>query len=1089
MANHQSTDLFDLIMFESDQIRLEHRRYYHANPQEYLDLCDRALNEVHNGPLLGIVASAIFTGFSGGWVLGAIALASGLAQWWSSPKPETPRQPDAVFSPKYGSESLGGFARTGQIIPGIWCSRSSDPTGGVVTGGDLVHSRIETVNGTQITYARFVISQGEIGQIDLAKTTINEQPIQQFSQNDIAQSWQSGKPNGQFLADYPFYSQNLPATVNNTAGSGLISKSSTGGSTNIKVTNIANFTKTYSVLGVPIVRWYRLNIVPERFFTIENINVANSTISINQDLTEYLAVGQTIQFSTPAGGLAGEVVSLPSGAANPTFSVLAEEFEAYNNSSRYIAINENVNSQASTLTQFRVVDKIKYVQDGKVFYNIVSDTFIPKGNTSVYSYNLVQYQTTKRCDRIDLNLQLQVSGRNVKGELIDFACIYSLWIQKTSNSAISRQCYFYVRSSNPSTLFRSIELRGLALDSYSIEIRPEILSSTSSFGVFDCYEIKGDGSYLAAPIEFGSIKIQGELTTLSPAFLSGISNTGKDRAPDNSAQRGSTLVLQHVNEIQSKDEFGQFVDCNYRGLATVALSIKASEVIGRNQNFAFFVTEGIIVNQLREVVVSGDSTDRLFRSNQVLETTYSTEKPLYLRNLNKGQESLVLQIINSEIYLETPIDNSFGDEAILFNRGSSCWWPEIYTDLASQPKYGAAAQAISDYYLNYRDLVSSLRWVRGDNEHGTPFAWHGVLTARSELAVVNNNNCKKVLLLPSKSDGKNGFFEQKTPQIKALYNDHNSSKHKIETISSSRTDVNTLTVVYREQEAFYNGLPRLKYRQRDITIQTLDSYNRLVPESRATIELQECTSYRQAAITAQIMLNVARYGSKVAVSLNAATIESIGLSVGSLIDVRSSDAVAAEEYTGTVVRTTSSGFRLDKELILCRGRATGTSSQGLLDTDMDFIAAGVAIGDFIRVGSAMSPITSVSPTRLSCNVVVDNSEYEIIDATLDSLSARFIDNDGVHIVNSISQSIDSDGLQWLSLPDQNPDAGQVLSISAVSEESRIFQCLSVAPVFNTIDGDGKFECQIFGSNWDSRFFDYSDTVIVSHKGIQFNGLI
>jgi hypothetical protein len=1039
------------------------------------------------------VASAIFTGFSGGWVLGLVALASGLVQWWLSPKPEAPRQPDAVFSPKYGTESLGGFARTGQTIPGIWCSRSADPTGGVVVGGDLVHSRVETVNGNQITYARFVISQGEIGAIDLTKTTVNEQPIQQFSANDITQSWQPGLPEGTTLPNYNYYSQNLPATVNNTAGSALISKSKTAGTSGIKVTNIGSFTKTYSsgIFGAEATRWYRLNVAPEKFFTIANVNTADSTIDINQDLSTFLAIGQTIQFSTPAGGIAGEIVSFPGSVATPTFSVLAEEFESYSNSSRYIAINDKSTSQEITLTPFRVVDKIKYTQDGKAFYNIVSDVVLPKGNSSIHSYNLVQYQTTKRCDRVDLNMQLQVSGRNSKGELIDFACVFSLWMQKTSDSAMSRMFYFYVRSSNPSTLFRSIELRDLDLDNYAIEIRPEILSSTSNFGSFPCYEIKGDGSYSTANMPLGNVRIQGQLIDINVAQLSAISDTGKDRAPDNSAQRGSTLVLQHVNEIQVKDILGQPVDSSYRGLATVALSIKSSEVIGRSQNFAFFVTEGITVNQLRELIRGGDSGENAFRSTQAINTTYNADNPLYLRNLRSKQTSLVTGIAGRDIFLQTFIDSNFGDEAILFNRGSSCWWPEICADLATEPKYGASAQSIADYYLNYTDLIDSLRWVKGDNEHGTSFAWHGVLTTKNELAVINNTNCKKVLLLPSKTDGRNGFFQQKTPLITALYNDHNSSNHKIETISNGRSDINTLTVVYREQESFYSGVPRLKFRQRDITIQSIDAYNGIVPESRATTELQECTSYKQAAITAQIMLNIARYGGKVAMSLSAATIESIGVKVGSLIDVRASDTVTTNEYTGTVIKVVDGMFRLDKELILCSGKAIGSDLNGLRDTEMDFIAANVSPGDIVRnlTTGISSIVTSVSNSNLACSPVLDNEEYEILDTTLSGLSARSSVADNNYKIQSILQSIDANGLQWLRTDSQEPVLGSVMSISSNLENKRIFQCLGVTPVFNTINGDDKFECQIFGSNWDDRFFDYSDTVITSHKGIKFGGTI
>jgi hypothetical protein len=184
-------------------------------------------------------------------------------------------------------------------------------------------------------------------------------------------------------------------------------------------------------------------------------------------------------------------------------------------------------------------------------------------------------------------------------------------------------------------------------------------------------------------------------------------------------------------------------------------------------------------------------------------------------------------------------------------------------------------------------------------------------------------------------------------------------------------------------------------------------------------------------------------------------------------------------------------FRLDKELVLCRGTAIGSNINGLRDTEMDFIAAGIQVGDLIRnlTTGITSSITTVLISSLGCLPISDNQDYEIIDTTLSGLSARSSFSDNSYKIQSILQSVDVNGVQWLQASSQQPELGSVVSITSASENKRIFQCLGVTPVFNSIGGDDKFECQIFGSNWDDRFFDYSDTVLTSHKGFKFGGTI
>lgn len=1082
--------IIDYLFASQELIADEHKRYCLEHPDEYLEMLGKAASENTNGPLLGILLSSAFVGISGGtWLAIGLSLVSGLVQWWLAPQPPAQRQPDAVFQPTYGNESLGGFARFGQTIPAVWCSRTLDPTGGVVVGGDLVHSRIETIEGNQITYARFIVSHGEIGAIDLTQTTVNEQPIQQFSDRDIKQSWQSGKINQLPLADYPFYSQNLPVSVNATCGAGLVSKQVSGGSDKIGVTNIANFSKTYNIgLGLTGQRWYRLNVVPERFFTIASVDTANSTITTNQDMRPYLAIGQTVQFSTPAGGIAGSITSLPV-ATSSVFIVPANEFESYSGGVKYLAANQSTSSQGEIYTPFRILEKIKTVTNNVAYYSLTSDTILPPGNSTVYSYNIIQYQTTKRVDRLDLNFQAQVWARNPEGSLIDFVQAYSVWIKPVGTAALQRVCYFYIRSSNPGTLLRSLKLADMALNSYQVEVRPELLNNQTSFGSFPVIVLRGEGAFVDVPFTGGSIQCQGSINAESIAALVSLSDQSKERAPDNSAQRGSTLVLQHVNEIQQRDSSNNIVDCSYKGYATVEVSIRASEVVGRSQNFAFFITEGIIVNKLEYLVNSLDSLATVLYTGSPIGVDTAIDK-WYVRNLDKRKQGLVVASTSYSLTTLENLDWEYGDRALVFRRGSTCWWPEIYADLSSEAKYGASDALVSDYYLDYKQLINNAQWVSGDNEHNSIFAWHGAITAATELAVLNNNNCKKVMLLPSRTDGKAGFFEQKTPPIKAFYNSANSSDVRVEYVSAIRNKVNTIVVVYREQEAYYDNASRLKFSPRSITIQTVEAYNQQVAEVRNVVQLAECTSRLQAIKTGQIMLNIVRYGSKIAATLKGSTIESLNLAVGSLFDLRTSDMVITQEYCGVVVEVGLDGlFRLDKELVISAGIAAGSNPTGLSDNTADYIQAGVAIGDIVRRldNSAHSVISAVGRSSLDCvPLIPDQAEYEIIDNTLSTLKLRTVTEDDRYLVESVESIINPlDNIQWLRASREPPMVGDSVGIGLEVEQRRVFQCLAVSPTIGQADANGRavVECPIIGANWDDRFFDYRDTVIIDRTGV------
>jgi hypothetical protein len=158
----------------------------------------------------------------GGWLLAGIGLVAGLVQYAIRPG-EKKKAEDPRYAPSYGGDFSARVASFGTTIPAIFCSKSLDSTGGVQTAGELIHTRIETVNGNHVAYSRYIISHGIIGEIDLSRTVINEQPRSHFYQNSINLNWRNGTQTT-VPADFQLFSQNFPISNNNGIGVGLLAK-------------------------------------------------------------------------------------------------------------------------------------------------------------------------------------------------------------------------------------------------------------------------------------------------------------------------------------------------------------------------------------------------------------------------------------------------------------------------------------------------------------------------------------------------------------------------------------------------------------------------------------------------------------------------------------------------------------------------------------------------------------------------------------------------------------------------------------------------------------------------------------------------
>lgn len=116
----------------------------------------------------------------------------------------------------------------------------------------------------------------------------------------------------------------------------------------------------------------------------------------------------------------------------------------------------------------------------------------------IYSYWVAKYETTKRVDRVDFNLQINLSARHKgddddknNGKLVTHGLVFDLWIRPVTDPLGSevRLGRFLVKDRGTGPVLRAIRVQNLALGRYYFEIRP----LTTAPGGFPIYELNDAG--------------------------------------------------------------------------------------------------------------------------------------------------------------------------------------------------------------------------------------------------------------------------------------------------------------------------------------------------------------------------------------------------------------------------------------------------------------------------------------------------------------------------------------------------------------------------------------------------------------------
>jgi hypothetical protein len=793
----------------------------------------------------------------------------------------------------------------------------------------------------------------------------------------------------------------------------------------------------------------------------------------------------TVQSNNQVG--VGQIVVttpiLNPGGATSYLRIPNDKADQLSGQGRY-AIRDNATGAG---TVFYVVDRTVDSVSGQT--TIIPNVFLPPTLSTVYTYFDCYYRTTKRVTRIDLNFSTEIWARNKSNELVDFTAFYTVYIKPYRQTNYQVVCHLLISSTKTTAIkLFSLILKGLPLDTYDISIKPKAYPSDRFENAAEpTFNLKDWGAVTTEPITLATnvgtfqCEFQGYLE-LNRNIYASQCDQDPGVVPNTSFQGRPSLTLLNVNERESISATSRTRNLSLNGFATTEVIVRPNSQLNGAINFQFLVTEGIkCINPVAYgVATPGSSGVTLIHNGDPgILTVGTTGKSI--RNLDQRQSGIITGV-GANAIVAAGVTWEEGDRFIIYTYKSTCWVPEIRNYLSADSRFGLSEDFIFDYDIDFQSCINTTKWLAGANEHGTKFAWHGILDKTEEIGAINDRLSREVMIFPCDRNGQAGYLEQKTPDstVGKIYNATNTRGFKLELSAFDATPPNTVKVKYRELEQTFLAEPNLQYIQMSVTARTWTVAQGLDRERVLEIDLPNCTSRSQAIKHAQIALNLARYSNHSSCSFAATTIDSLYLPPGDLIRAQTVEVTYTGQQSGIVVEVVGSRFRLDSDPVIVEGISV-SSAVGVSDRVVDYLIAGVKIGDLVvnLETYASSLVTNVTATNLTClPLIPPDVQYQVWDLTHAGNVACISSDDPNTVYPFTTQFLG--GHVWCTIAGIVPEVLDVVLIGGTQLEDRLFQCLGVTQnITPSTNGEGIFESQIVATNWTKKFYDYSDIEIIT----------
>jgi hypothetical protein len=234
MESRLAQDLQSLgVNISEDEIRDLAAFHFYLKTQNQARLADTPItfdpDDIQGGKTLGSVIGGVI-GIGLSFVLPGVGLAAGLAigsaigglagAALAKPQSQEPESQSANrrSQKSYGITASKGLVEVGNPVPIIFCNRNRNQNGGVRFSGQLICSWIDTLKGVQHLHEQYVACLGTVGGLNVAETLLDGQSLDNFLFNEVVISQTNGAMNQAAMPNFPFYSQTVSPTLDNTLG-------------------------------------------------------------------------------------------------------------------------------------------------------------------------------------------------------------------------------------------------------------------------------------------------------------------------------------------------------------------------------------------------------------------------------------------------------------------------------------------------------------------------------------------------------------------------------------------------------------------------------------------------------------------------------------------------------------------------------------------------------------------------------------------------------------------------------------------------------------------------------------------------------
>ncbi|BAY20784.1 hypothetical protein NIES2100_05280 [Calothrix sp. NIES-2100] len=556
----------------------------------------------------------------------------------------------------------------------------------------------------------------------------------------------------------------------------------------------------------------------------------------------------------------------------------------YNTSDRLV-----IHDDVSTVLQPFKITNLNLFETNKLSIN---NTIAVQNQKEIFVTNTATFKTSKKCSEIHINFVYRISARNENNDNIYHSVIFYLYL----NGVFIRQ--LILSNNSDSELKGVIKLKNLSYQKHKVEIESRRYLNngmvTQQLGSYN------DIAFSTGVIFNGKdvLLVTGAYPQDTNALIANGNFNYEDTKKFVSNEQSAPCKITTVNEIVYPSDLNHLFMANYPGIVLASLIIQASERVQSDPNPSFFISKGRICKNILMAGVAGNGSNNsnLIDLTKNFIASFPANAPgnlrneTYIRNLDKQVESYGFYVGVNNIQSLVNLQFEENDRYVIYELGSSNYFPDIFVDLLTTNIGGLAGflpeNLIQDFFIDYESIVKSRKYCVTNN-----YFWDGAIDSTINFEEWVTRESLTSLLFPCRTGGRYGLIPEQQTNPVAIFSASNIIENSY---SEENVQIDNLNCIH---VTFSDGTDDLK--PKVISVMTADAYNGLEPLFPESLKFTSITNQSQAEKVGKVYLKSRLNQTKV---INFSTgLQGFGVREGDLIIIQYLTTELVNEFSGFVV--------------------------------------------------------------------------------------------------------------------------------------------------------------------------------------------